>query len=227
MGTKQIGWRRAINELRYLYNEFELIEEVVDLSGPAFLQYYSRFCEKHNITVPHPMPEIADEESTEVSVRKEAAGWEEEQPKTYLNDEFGNIKEVEDHSEAPGEEDELHRAFTKVFRALALYFHPDRLGQDATFEEQQAKLDMFKTANNCLEEKQYFKLMELAERYKIDLPENLEDHVDWIYHEQHKVRGEIQRVKSTFNYQFSGCETDESKDNLIKTFLAQLFDIQV
>ena len=172
------------------------------------------------------MPEIPDEDGTALTIAPETRDWQEE-PKTYMNDEFGNLKEMKDHSSSPGEEDDLHKAFTKVFRALALYFHPDRQREDTSLEEQQVKIDMFKTANSCLEEKQYFKLMELAERYKIDLPENLGDHVDWIYHEQYKVRGEIQRVKSTFNYQFSGCETDESKDNLIKKFLAQLFDIHI
>ena len=48
LSSKKLKWRRIINELEYLYDEFDIVNELTKQTGPEFEEYYKAYCVKHN-----------------------------------------------------------------------------------------------------------------------------------------------------------------------------------
>ena len=84
----------------------------------------------------------------------------------------------------------------------------------------------FTFAKNALDKKDYFKLIQLAKKYNIYIPENYTLQLRWFRKERDSLRNNIEQIKTTYNYKFAECETDEQKDNLIKQFIWHLFRVQ-
>ena len=47
--TKKIKWRRLLNELEYLYEEWELLDDINKSAGGEFEAYYREFCARNGI----------------------------------------------------------------------------------------------------------------------------------------------------------------------------------
>ena len=47
----KIKWKRTVNQLRYLYEEHELIKSMATVAGPHYHQYYEEYCRRNGIDI--------------------------------------------------------------------------------------------------------------------------------------------------------------------------------
>ena len=121
----------------------------------------------------------------------------------------------------------LHEDFHKLFKKLALQLHPDRIENYTSDIEYKRKLARdFSASKDALDKKDYFKLIQLAKKYNIYIPENYSLQIRWFRKKRDSLRKSINQIKTTYNYKFAECETDEQKDDLVKKFIWHLFRFQ-
>ena len=47
--STKFRWKRAVNDLRYLHQEHDLIKEISRSTAAEFQKYYEDFCDRHDI----------------------------------------------------------------------------------------------------------------------------------------------------------------------------------
>jgi len=219
----QIKWQRKLNNLKFLYRELELLEEMVELATPEFLSYYQEFCKEHDIE-PQNGPPGTEIDPEETNPTEDTALTHSKPSKEYIIDEFGNTQLREPE---PVDDDELSKIFTRLFRNLAFELHPDRIPSTYDIAEQHKRVKAFRTAREALEQKHYFRLMILAEQYGIEVPDLQTGQIEWLDDEIKSTHHKISQIQSTYNYHFSQCESEEQKQHLLRSFVEQNFNIKV
>ena len=168
LSSKKLKWRRVINELEYLYDEYDIVSELTKQTGIEFEIYYKTYCAKNNIDRDrlnkeneerleelYGRPPQKDEE--EVSCASEYSG------STELV--VTEPEPEEEYEEFIDDDDfkDLHSEFNKLFKKLALLLHPDRIENHTSDEEYKRKLAAdFSKARQSLEKKRYFELIKAA-----------------------------------------------------------------
>ena len=231
--TRKLKWKRTLATLRFCYEELEYVKEAASTSAAEFETYYRRFCVENNINV-HELDKQNKQRIDELYGRHEITDNHAEH-ETHIED-IGdtsivvhNKKPLEDNEEYQMTTDEIaiHEAFSKLYKKIALKLHPDRLNKNLPEDETKSRINMFQKANRAFEDKKYYFLLDVAERYSISTPRNYEQQARWMKREADKVAHQIQKEKNTYNYGFSECETDEERDALIRKFIFQLFRVVV
>lgn len=230
-----IRWKRLINELTFLNEEIELVDSIIYEYNKYFQKYYEDFCRKNNIDIDklnkenHDKiselyssgePEIDGNSEIEISAEQENKNL----PSTFSN---RPDKKNQTEYEMSQEELEMHESFVKLFRALALKLHPDKLSSSLTTEERDDMINMFNKAKEALDERKYFVLLDLASKFKIKSPKNYKQQIRWMKKELKVMKEQVSKKKTTYNYSFSECESEEQKDNLVRRFIKHLFNVNV
>jgi hypothetical protein len=228
MSRSHFKCKRSINTLRYLYRELELLEDTVDFITPSFLQYYHDFCKIHNINPEHGPPgtELPPENADELpqpSLSGSLMCEDDEAPTEYYSDGYGGWEAQESDSELS----DIDKVFAKLFKNLAFHLHPDRIPPDVGERQREERIRMFKKALDALENKHYFRLVTMAEKFDIETPELNDKQLTWLKKEIKMVNQKIGTIQGSYNYHFSECESDDQKDNLMKSFIMQNFNIEV
>ena len=69
------------------------------------------------------------------------------------------------------------------------------------------------------------KMSKNAEKNNVTVPKNYKQQTRWMKREVTKLEGKVHHEKKTYNYLFAEAETDEERDQIIRQFLKQLFDL--
>ena len=228
--TDKIKWKRILNDLSYLYEEIELIEALEKETNNQFESYYRAYCAERQIDI-----DKLNNENYEQICEMYNVPMPDEQPPEPEYDGDGALVKTEDDvlEELFGEDElvsfkELHDDFSKLFKKIALKLHPDRIDNFILDDDSKIKQAWdFSKAKNCLDKKRYFHLIKIAQKYNILIPEKYPLQLKWFKKEKEKIMQDIDAKKKTYNYEFSECNTDEERDILVRSFLYQLFKINV
>lgn len=223
--SSKIRWKRSLNQLRFIHEEQELVREIVSVSGPEFQKYYLEHCAENGIDL-----ETRNKENEEHirGLYSEEAG--EAEDVADINPEDGSLilhdgREFDDGGDQQMTQDEreMYEEFTKLYKKLVTICHPDTLSIYLTEEERDDKISMFLAISKAIREKQYYTILEYAEKHKIPLPRNHKQQTRWMKKEFDRIRTLVENEKQTYNYLFSECETKEDKERLVKQFINQIF----
>lgn len=222
-----------VNEMRYVYNEKDLVKEIIAESGPLFHEHYLRVAAEAGLDVAE-LNRSHEERLSKIYVS--------ESPK-IPPDNFSDFENAQDFALAPfvdpqpqqrdasytstQDDKEVQESFRKLFKKLALKLHPDKITGNVTIEQGIENLRTFQEAKEALDNKKYFVLIELAERFKISQPRNYEQQIRWMKNECVHLNSLIRSEKDTYNYIFSECETEEQKTHLVQRFIEHLFNIKL
>lgn len=237
----KLRWKKHISELRFVHEELEMSKEISKSAGPDFQDFYEAYCKENEID----LDELNNSHSARLSKLYDKQNPEDgncERPENPGDNHaliiHDNTNEESVYSEEHGpeaqnvceyqmtkDEKEIHDSFHKVFKKLAMMLHPDKLEEDLTPEQKKERLDMFKQSKEALEKRKYFALLEIAEKFKVATPRNYKQQIRWMKKETETLRQQINKEKSTYNYVFAECETDEERRRLIRSFLSQVFKI--
>ena len=228
--TQKIKWKRLLNELEFLYEELDLANDICKEMNIDFEHYYRAYCARNNIDIDKLNRENAERLSELYGTKKPEQG--EEIP---ISEYSGSTALVPVDSAETSNEDieepddlgtykDLHQDFHKLFRKLAMKLHPDRIENWISDPDYKQTLAWdFSDAKKSYETKEYFRLIQIAKKHNVMIPERYSLQLRWFKKDRDKMVNEINKVKGTYNYSFAECENDEQRNALVEKFLWHLF----
>tara|TARA_Y100000004_G_scaffold32422_1_gene34005 strand:+ start:343 stop:1041 length:699 start_codon:yes stop_codon:yes gene_type:complete len=229
--VKNLKWKRSLSTLRFSYEELQYIEEVSAEAALEFEKYYRRFCVLNNIDIPT-LEKQNKERVEHYFVQEQISEKSDEEPQVVQAGDssltiYQNTQEESEDYQMTADEIAIHEAFSKLFKKLALKLHPDRINKFLPEDEKQIRAKEFKEANEAFDQKKYFFLLDIADKYRVSTPRNYDQQTRWMKRETEKIQQLISKEKNTYNYGFAEAETEEEKELLIRKFIFQLFRINV
>ena len=229
---KKLKWKKAVNEFKFVTEELKLIKSISRSAGADFQEYYEKYLEskaldlhqlnKENKKRIKSQQRPSADEGTPAPSRELSTCTDLVVYKSIYSEE--QVEQEEADYTISQDDIELHEAFVKLFKKIAMEIHPDKLNvYDYDFIQRQDRSRDFKDANSALSEKQYFTLIEIAEKYEIAIPRNYGQQSRWMKREIKKLKHLINQEKQTYNYIFSEAETDEERTKIIQDFTQQMF----
>ena len=234
----KLKWKRILNKLKFCNAELEAVKEIAHSTGPEFQKYYESFCATHNVDVQQlnqthkdrlnklygqPYANTGDDNEPDIDGSDESTIVVHRNPPPGYGPPPPEVKRLQ----MSQDELEIHEAFAKLFKKIALVVHPDRLDATVPHAVRKDMISSFQKANQAFEERKYFVLLEIAESLSIATPKNYKQQSRWMLREIDKIECLIEREKGTYNFKFADRESPEERDHLIKQFLFQLFKVQV
>ena len=227
-------WKRTINQLRFLHEDLEFVQAIAKQAGADFQHHYEDFCRDRQIDI----NELNKSNATrikELYTEEEPSDNNEQSPRQTENETAIVVHDgqTSDYEVVPTEyqmtqdESEVHQMFSKLFKRLALKIHPDKLDNKLTEEEKNDMIEAFKEVNTAFRERKYFILLDYADQYNIVTPRNYKQQNRWMKREINKLIPILDHEKKSYNYLFSECETAAEKNQVMRQFIAQVFNIHI
>jgi len=226
-----LKWKRTLNELRFKHSELEFIQDINESHAQEFQMFLEEYCDRKKVDLADLNKNLLAAQALKI---QEAPPKSDRisLPESEINEDGALV--VHHQTPEPVEKDEvlikdgreLADAFTKLFKQIALYLHPDRL-QNLSDEEKAERLELFKEAQVALKEERYYFILDLSERFGVRTPKNYKQQTRWMKMKIVDLDTHIEQEKVTYNYKFAECETDEERERLIKNFIYQVFKVHV
>ena len=226
-----LKWKRTLNELRFKHSELEFIQDINESHAQEFQIFLEQYCAKKDVDLADLNKNLLAAQALKIQ-EKESESERLILPDTEI-DQDGALVVYHETPEPVSQDEvltkdgrELADAFTKLFKQIALYLHPDRL-QNLSDEERKERLELFKEAQSALNEERYYFLLDLSERFGVRTPKNYKQQTRWMKMKINEINSQIENEKVTYNYKFAECETEEDKETLMKNFIYQVFKFRV
>lgn len=240
--STKLRWKKCINELRFVTEECTIVQEMAASAGADFQYHYEDFCRRQNIDLDS-LNHSHGQKLQELYKEKHGDGID-ENPAFDPDSDCAVVLHRSASKEVNREDDdqaihnecdyqmtkddlEMHETFSKVFKKLALILHPDKLQADLSPEDAAEKTELFTKCAKALEDRHYFVLIDLADKFKVAFPRNYRQQIRWMKKETKRIEEEISAHQKTYNYIFADAETDEEKDHVIRQFMTQVFGPQI
>ena len=189
-------------ELKFLRSELSYQDEVLATAHIDFEVWYRDWCEKNNINL----------ESLNKKHKSQVSNFLSQPNFTDLKYDEQGILVLNESTKT-----QEKKKFQKLFKQVAKATHPDK--------HQGTTLD-FKAASLAFEQGDWSMLLQIAEEYNI-LPEDLSEVLFVMKKEAKRLREKIESNKAMYSWKFHECETEQCKQNLVKQFLKQLFNLEL
>ena len=170
-----LKWKRTLNELRFKNSELEFIKDINESHAQEFQLYLEDFCRQKDVDLVDLNKKLMAAQSIKIEEQKQERL---SLPETEIDDTGALVvyhetpEPVTDDEVLVKDGRELADSFTKLFKQIALYLHPDRL-QNLSEEEKIERLELFKEAQAALKEERYYFLFRLVRAFWSENPEKL------------------------------------------------------
>tara|TARA_B100000282_G_C31661771_1_gene457861 strand:+ start:225 stop:929 length:705 start_codon:yes stop_codon:yes gene_type:complete len=229
--SNKLKWKRSLSRLRFCYDELEYTRESSKAAGAEFETYYRKYCAENNIDISE-LDQKNRQRLDDLYGRDNIAADNAEQEAnintqgdTSIVPHDGSPNNRSPEQEMTADDIAMHESFSKLFKQIALKLHPDRIDKALSKEERELRINMFQEANQAFEDKKYYFLLDLADKYSVSIPKNYELQTRWMKRESQRIVGIVDKEKNTYNFSFSQAETEEEKQQLIKKFIYQVFRV--
>ena len=112
-----------------------------------------------------------------------------------------------------------------VFKKIAKHTHPDKLGnQDLSDEEYNAKVDMYKEAQQSVKNRDWSKVVEIAKELGIDISDILGDDSEYLNESVKRLTSKIKELKMTYAWKWS--HTEGTGREIVKGMILQSLGLQ-
>ncbi len=200
--VKRKRYKKHIMEIEFLRAELSYQEEVLVIAHQNFETWYRQYCVDNNIN----LDELNEKHKSRISKIL---------PQPIFSDLKHDEKGVLVLNEKANKEEKLK--FTKIYKQIARATHPDK--------HENTTLD-FKAASAAYEMGDWSMLIQIAEKYNI-FPDDLDEIIPTMLQEAEKINNIIAKNKTMYSWKFHECETDQCKEELVKQFLKQLFNLEL
>lgn len=188
---------KTLSEYKSVDYELKYMREVLEDAHIEFEKFYRQWCAERDIDI----AELNKQNRQRVS-------------NIFEKQEQG-LKRIAKPTE------KTERDFSHVFKSIAKKLHPDKLDRlDA--RRPQYEYD-FKRATSAKEKGDWGVLFEIVEKYGMPMA-GYEEAIDALLENIKKINLEIENHKKTYSWKLYVAESDEEKDNLVKSFLKQVFN---
>ena len=107
-----------------------------------------------------------------------------------------------------------------VFKKIAKHTHPDKLGnQNLSEQEYDAKVDMYKEAQQSVKNRDWSKVVEIARELGIDISDITGDDSDYLKESVEKLQQKIKELKMTYAWKWS--HTKDNEREVMKGMILQ------
>ena len=225
---RKLKWKRTLNEYRFVKEEYDILKSISREAGPLFQKHYEQVLQESGID----LDKLNSENKKKIndaygdpaptgSVPVQTSDCTDMVPSEEIIEKSEKVQLTED-------EIAIHNVFSKLFKSIAIILHPDKIDPlKHDFAERRKMTENFKKANRALEDRDYFILIEIAERLDISLPKNYDQQTRWMKAQLKELTAKVHQERSTYNQVFAAAETKEEKDRVIKQFIKQLFGIDL
>lgn len=188
-------FKKLLNEYKSLEYEYKMVKEVLKDAHLDFEVFYRQWCALRDID----LKELNQKNQKVIE-------------KTFYQNETGIVT-----TEKPKKKNQKHK---DIYKALAKKIHPDKL--DTADSNYWKDYMDFKDTVNSIADENWGKLFEIADRHNIYLKDygsicaDIQEDID-------RIKGEIEKEKSSYSWKLYDCKNNDCKDNIIKSFLFQIF----
>ena len=111
------------------------------------------------------------------------------------------------------------------FKKIAKHTHPDKLGnQDLSDEEYDAKVNMYKDAQQSVKNRDWSKVVEIAKELGIDISDITGDDSEYLKESVKRLTQKIKQLKMTFAWKWS--HTEGTDREVVKGMILQSLGLQ-
>ena len=195
-------YKKYLMELEFLRAEISFQEEILSVAHQEFEIWYREWCKKNNID----LNELNKKHKSRVS-------------KILSQPNFPDLKHDEQGilvlNDKTFVEEKLK--FNKIYKQIVRVTHPDK-NKGTTLD--------FKAATRAYEIGDWSMLVQIAEKYKI-FPDDMEELIPFMSEETVRLKKIINQNKAAYSWKFQECKTEQCKEELVKQFLKQLFNLEL
>jgi len=192
---QKLKFKKLLSEYKSLDYEIQMIKEVLKDAHMEFESYYRRWCAEKDVD----LQQLNKNNLKRVEMN-------------FATSETG-LSVVE----PPKPKKDKHK---DIYRSLAKKIHPDKLDSyDSNYWRDYMD---FKDATSAMTNENWGKLFEIADRQDVHLKDydsickDMEEDIE-------RLRSKIEKEKSSYSWKLYECESEECKENLVRSFLFQLF----
>jgi hypothetical protein len=197
---QKLKWKKTVNEFKFTSEELKLIKSIARSAASDFQKYYESYLESKALD----LHQLNQENKERIKSQARPSDGRPEHKAVHPTSDCTDLvvykpiysEEQIEKTEADyvltQDDIELHQEFTKLFKKIAMEVHPDKINvYDYDFLQRQERSRDFKDANSALSNRQYFTLIEIAEKYEISPPRNYAQQRRWMKREIKKLTNQI------------------------------------
>jgi hypothetical protein len=204
--------KKLLGELRYLYTDLEYHEEEHGYRKQEFQDSFKEWCGENGYDCFTSQARKTFEEKQVDPYKQEVT---EKELKEIQEEVYNDPEEL---SEDP---DDAEKELKALYKKIATKTHPDKLLRETEDSIKKRKQRLFMEAKQAYDNKNFFRLSQIAEELGVDMPPPSKQQLVWMREEKKRVEKIIESIAKT--YEWICCE--EGLEMPIEILYQQYADI--
>ncbi len=182
-------YKKLFSELRYLYADLEYHKEEHEYRKQEFYDAFADWCEDHGF-------DCSRKQTRETFEKKQVDPYDQKVTEKELKEIEEEIyNDLEDLEETDAEKD-----LKSLYKKIAIKTHPDKLSAEEEQSIKDRKNHLFMEAKKAFDEKNFFKLSQIAEELGVDMPPPSRQQLVWLREEKKRIEKIIENIDKTYEW---------------------------